>query len=378
MILGFAEDFSTTTDLDSDLLVSDSGLFFNRGVHQSITVDNLLHFLPNTTFTFTAYAAGNTYTKFETSRKKTDIVLDGGIIYQSIADANTGNTPASSPTFWLVTNIESLRLKSFIFSVFDKVKAELNIVRRLIDSQDLYIVNKDAVEQALPNDFAGWVFEPKGSDYVKIRINSGSLQKSGTTPVNLYVVNQGTLITTLTLTPTNGTVTFEDLNYSFIGKGKFLFVIDSTDTFVGGDFVDPLKYDGFVAYTTVGIGTTAATATYSDTLSSNGLNFNITAHLEATTYIDDNFVEYAQFIQAAFELEVLNMYLSNSGNRSNFVERIQMSKDIIIAEAKELNHHTVAFKYERERAKAEKLLKKTFDKHLSSDNDDIVIKYTSI
>lgn len=377
MILGFAEDFTNTIALDSDLLTSDSGLYFNRGVHQSVTIDNLLSFLPNVDITPAAYAAGTTYGKFETSRKRSDIVIDASIIYESIAAANVGNTPASSPTFWRPTNIESLRLRSFVYSVFDKVKAELNIVRRLIDSQNLYIVNDEAVEQALPNDYAGWVFEPKSSDYVKIRINSASLQKSGTTPVNLYVVNQGTLIDTLTLTPTNGTVSFETINYSFIGKGEWRFVIDSTNTFVGGDFVDPLKYDGFVAYTTIGIGAAPETATYTDTLASNGLNFNITAYLDATTYIDDNFIEYAQFIQTAFELETLNMFLSNANNKSNREQRIQMKQELLIAEAKEMNLHTVAYRYEQEKKKAIELLRKTFDKQLGS-NNDLTVRYTSV
>ena len=57
MLLGFVDDLtSENVTLDAQLLaVSDSGLSVNTGAHSSITIDNLLHFLPNITITFGAY-----------------------------------------------------------------------------------------------------------------------------------------------------------------------------------------------------------------------------------------------------------------------------------------------------------------------------------
>ena len=43
---------------------------------------------------------------------------------------------------------------------------------------------------------------------------------------------------------------------------------------------------------------------------------------------------------------------------------------MLIAETKELNLNTVARKYQREYAKAEKAIKRTFDRQLSDGQDD--------
>jgi len=75
MNLTFAEDFTSTEVLDAQLIATpDSGLYWNRGVHPVLTVSNLLAFLPNVTFTFTAWSNSATYGVFETSRKRTDVV----------------------------------------------------------------------------------------------------------------------------------------------------------------------------------------------------------------------------------------------------------------------------------------------------------------
>ena len=66
MLLGIVDDLTSNATLDDQLTaVSDSGLSINEGVHPSITIDNLLHFLPNKSKTPAAYVAGTTYGKFE-------------------------------------------------------------------------------------------------------------------------------------------------------------------------------------------------------------------------------------------------------------------------------------------------------------------------
>ena len=375
MILGIAEDFTNTTSLDSQLTsIPSSGMYLNSGVHPSITVDNLLNYLPNVDFTFTAYNAGTTYGKFDDTRLITDVVTDASIIYQSISTANTGNTPASSPTEWQVTNIESLRLKAFVQKVKDRVYSDLRLERRLVDNQYLY--TEGDTDYTLPEDYAAWVFEAKGSDYVSFRINEIKLQANTTSPVDIYVVNQSALVTTLSITPNNGALEFSNYDYAFSGKGKWIFAIDSQSVKTNGYTIDPLNFDGFVAYTATGSGVSPQAATYNYGTSDNGLGFNITAYLDSSQYITNNFLEFGSYIRSTFEMMSLEMFLHNSHNRSNREQRNQLDKQMLLAETKELNAHSVVNRYMKEKKKAIQRLEKTLDRNIS--DNDLEISYTSI
>lgn len=382
MILTISEDFTSSVSLDSELTgLPSSGMYLNSGVHPSITVDNLLSFLPRLDITPANYNAGTTYGKFTDTRKLSDIVLSGGIIYQSITASNTGNTPASSPNNWLATNLDSLRIKNFALRSQDNALRSINLTRRLVENQYLYNVvevSENPNSELLPNDYAGWVFEPKGSDYVKIRINQVAFQATTATPQNLYVINQGQLVTTLTLNPNaEGRLEFEDLSYTFYGKGKWLFVVDSQTVLTNGSAIDPLKFDGFVAYTCSGTGNDPESADYSYGVSNNGLNFNITAFFDSQIYVDNNFQDFGNYLQSAWELDVLNMFLANSHNRSNRNERTQIDRELLIAETKELKAYSVANKFEKERKAAKELLGKTFDREINN-QDEFTIEVTSL
>jgi len=303
MVLGFAEDLTSDVILDSELTsVPESGMYFNSGVHESVTINKLLRNLPKLAFTPADYVAATTYGKFEDSRKRTDIVTEGVKIYQSITATNIGNLPSANPDKWLETNVESIRLKIFIFKVQDRVLSELKLNKRLVDSQYLYSVGdviKDEVSP-LTGDFHGWAFEPKGSDYVAIKINEIALQAPTSDPVELFVINQGVLKDTIVLNPTaDGRLTFEQqTNKILFGeKGRWILAFASQDVFTNGAFIDPLKFDGFVAYTVNGIGTPAESADYSISSIGNGLNFNITAYLDSTVYLNNNLVYFASFSQ---------------------------------------------------------------------------------
>lgn len=381
MILTIAEDFTNTVTLDSELTsLPSGGMYLNSGVHPSITVENLLSFLPSETFTFTDYDNSVTYGKYTDSRKVSDIVLDNDIIYQSISSSNSGNTPADNPLNWLETNIESLRIKSFVLRSQDNAKNKLNLNKRLIDSQYLYNiveVSENPTITTLPNDYTAWVFEPKGSDYVSFEINQIGLQATTSTPQSLYVINQGVLIDTLTLTTNlQGRLVFEDFDYVFYGKGKWIFAIDSQDVLTNGSVIDPLNYDGFVAYTATGIGDSPEDAEYSYSSSNNGLNFNITTFLDSNIYLDNNLKYFSSYLQSAWELDVLNMFLSNPNNRSNLEQRTQMDRQLLLAETKELNAATVVRKFEKEHKKAIKKLEKTYDTEINDNGFEI--KITSI
>ena len=381
MILTIAQDFTDTVTLDSELTsLPDGGMYLNSGVHPSITVNNLLQFLPNVDFTFVAFNASVTYGKYIDTRVSKDIVIDSGIIYQSLTAGNTGNTPASSPSNWLVTDIDSLRIKSFVLRSQDSAVAKINLNRRQLDSQFLYNlveVNEEPTTTLLPNDFAAWVFEPKGSDYTTFTINQVALQALTATPQSLFVINQGVLITTLTLNPNlEGRLEFEDINYTFSGKGKWIFAINAQNVLTNGAVIDPLNFDGFVAYTAEGTGATAQDAIYSFGTTNNGLSFNVTSHFDPSLYITNNLVNFVSYLQAAWELDVLNMFLFNSNNRSNKDQRMQLDKTNLIAETRELEAATVIRKFEKERKQAIKQLEKTLDRTINDNGFEVT--YSSI
>ena len=382
MLLGIAEDFTSDVTLDTQLTATPtSGLYYNSGVHQSVNVDNLLHFLPNITFTFAAFNAGTTYGKFLDSRIKTDIVTSGGSIFESIAASNLNNAPASSPTKWQLTNIESLRLKAFIQSVEDKVISDINLSRRQIDSQFLYNLveqNRNIPATLLSNDFAAWVFEPKGSDYVEFEINQVALQATFAGTKNLFVINQGQLKETIVLnTNAEGRLEFQDVNFVFSGKGQWIFAIESQNVLIDGGFISPLKYDGFVAYTATGTGATPEGAIYDFSNQGNGLSFNITVHLSPEQYLTNNLKNFGQFLQSAFELEAFKMFLSNSNNRVNLQKRVQMSEALLTVETRDLTNNTAAKRYHDSKKRAIRQLEKTFDREINN-NDEIEIQVSSV
>tara|TARA_R110000772_G_scaffold46246_2_gene105595 strand:- start:465 stop:1628 length:1164 start_codon:yes stop_codon:yes gene_type:complete len=372
LILGISSDLSSSVSFDSDLLaIPDSGMYINTGVHPSITIDNLLKFLPKLNITFTAYVAGTSYGKYTDTLQINDIVEDGGLIYQSKVKGNLGNTPATSPTEWLLTNIDSLRVRNFALSSQKKAIGKLNLNRRLLDSQYLYNV-ADLTESPnttmLPNNYAAWVFEAKGSDYVKFQINEVAFQATTATPQSLYVINQGVLIDTLTLNPNvDGRLVFEDISYTFAGKGRFILAVDSQNVLTNGASIDPLKYDGFVAYMSSGIGATPQGANWSDQNMNNGLNFNVKVSLDSTAYLKYNLVDYPNFVQAQWELDVLEMFVFNPNDRSNSNERTQLKdRELIIGETKNGKMEGSAlYKYNKEFKAAKIQLGKTFDRGIS-------------
>lgn len=375
MILTFAEDFTSTIDLDSELAgTPESGLYWNRGVHPILTVEGLLSILPIISFTFPDWDNGNTYNEFNTSRKKSDIVTFSGNTYLSLKDTNVNNQPDTSPTFWLLTNIESIRIRAFIWTVEDNFRAALTLDRKLIENQFIYNVGETL--QTLSNDFSGWAFEPKGSDYVKIRINQIGLQANTTTPQSLFVVNQGQLIDTLTLNPNNGILAFENVPFTISGKGRFLFVINSQEVLSENAFNDPLRYDGFVTYPVTGIGATAEGAEYSDSSIGNGLNFNVSAYLDSSLYITNNQIDFAKFLQVQMEMDFVKSLLHNVNFRSNREERIllgsQLTQQLLSTEALNLDLNTIAAKYVSEKNMAIEAVNKTFDKFLKKKNEFIV------
>jgi hypothetical protein len=375
MLLTLVEDFTGQYDLDMELLsVPQTGYYLNSGVHAYITIENLVNLLPNVNYTFADYDVAKTYGKYTETRKITDIVIDNNVIYQSIAAANIGND-LDDDTKWMVTNIESLRIKSFYLRSLDAAKQKIRMTRRLVDNQYLYNVadlNRTPSESMLSGDYSGWVFEPKGSDYVSIRINEAAIQAKTATPQNLYVVNQGALIDTLTLNPTaDGRLVFEDVNYVISGKGAFYLVIESRNVLTNGSFVDPLNYTGFTACTCSGTGTTPQGSTYTLTNNGNGLSFNVSVYFDGLKYLNNNIIDFGSYLQSAWQLDVLNAFLANPDVRINKNQR-NISTQILMDETKLTNVDTAVKRFNNERKGAMEIIGRTVDNELKDDDNDNV------
>lgn len=362
-VLTFAQDFSSLVELDSSLIGEpSSGLFYNRGVHPLVTIDNLLNHLPVKSFTFVAYSNLVSYSKFETSRSKLDVVTYDGKTWESLAYSNLDHTP-STGVYWRETNIQSLRLRAFVWSVEDNMRSELHLSKSLIESQYIYNVGK--TKRLNGGDYVGWAFEPKNSDFVKLTINEICLQATTTADVNLYVINQGRLIETLVLHPNDGVLEFETLNYSFSGKGVFYFVFENIEVLSEAAFIDALKFDSFVCYPVSGLGSMPEEIDYSENSWSNGLSFNISVSLDSDKFISNNENALAKFKQCQFEIDAIQLFLNNPNGNINESERNILDRANLLATEKlDTQMNTVAKKYQIEKKNALSAISKTFDKFL--------------
>lgn len=374
MVLGIAEDFTSNVSLDKELTsLPSSGIYLNSGVHTSITVENILNFLPKTKFSFVEWDSETEYEVFSDSRNRKDVVSSDNKIYQCIKQ-NTG-IAVSDEEYWLETNIESLRIKIFLQKVEDKINNDLNLDKKLVNNQYLY-ENGDVLTD-LPNDYSGWVIQPKGSDYISFKINEISLQKEGTTPVNLYVINQKTLIDTITVTPNNGEINFQPLDLTLKGKGEFKLVIDSTEVYTSNSSVDPYRYDAFTARMVNGRGDSPETSTYTYSTLGMGLGLNLSAYLDASTFVENNLDLFASYLRATFELMVFEMFLSNSHNRSNDVQRIQLDREYLGFQTTNMQGESSIKRYVREKKKVLEAMDRVFDTQLSDQPKKLTVKISS-
>lgn len=376
MVLGFVEDFTTAEEkLDKELtLNSKTGIALNSGVHPSITIDNLLQFLPFPEFNIEQYNNNSVYNSYPETGSRKDVVLFEDEIYQCVVNGTTGVSPTNTAS-WLKTNKESLILKSFIRKVKDRILSDLKLTKRLINSQ--YIYNRGFETVNLQGNYSGWVFEPKGSDYLSFTINEIGLQALGTDPIDVYVINQNELVDTITVTPDNGVLSFQKIDYQFSGIGPWIFAIESQSVITNVGWYDPLKYDGFICYPVSGTGILLNSSNWNETSTGNGLAFNVSVSLESDKFIEYNYQNFTEYIKATFEFLALQSFLHNSNNRSNRNVSLQLDKELLMYETKELEANTVARRYMTSMKEAKKVLSKTFDTQLYMDGD-LGVETTSV
>lgn len=367
MVLGFVNDLTINETLDDQLINPSSGVYINSGVHSSVTLKNLLSILPKIDFSFDDWDNSTTYGDFLESRAITDIVTDGTTLYQSKESPNVGNA-LTDTAYWLPTNEDSIRLKIFIQKVTDRVYNDLSIEKKLVNNQYLYEIGD--TEITLPDDYAAWTFEARGSDYVKFRMNQIAIQANTTGSVDVYVVNQGTLVSTISVPVNNGVFAWNQIDYEFSGHGPFHFAIDSQSVQVGDKTVDPFNFEGFIGYTSTGTGSTPESAEYSDYMVGVGIGVNLTVYFDPQQYIDNNTNEFARFIRAAFVYSFFETLLNNSGVRSNDVQRILVDAKRMSAELMDKENNTVGGRYHRAMKEARTLIRKAHDVQLAQSADN--------
>ena len=374
MLLTFADDFSNAVSLDDDLVSTpESGLYWNKGVHPYLSINNLLSFLPNKNFVFAEWNELTEYNKFSDTFNKTDIVTYDSNIYLSLSNENTNNQPDTSPLFWLKTNIESLRLRSFIHDVELSMKSSLSLQRRLIESQYIEAHSSDIREILQNGTFAGWCFEPKGSDYVNIRINKICLQATTTDDINIYVVNDGNIKETIVFAGNDGKLVYQNVNINLNYKGATYIVCSSQNVMAGNEYNDHLKYDSFVAYPVIGYtGTNANDPEYSYSNVGNGFSFQLSTHTNPDDYVSTNWPDFAKLLQCQFEINAFEMFLTEPNNRVNrdTINISSINQQVVVAEIKNKENNTIASKYFSELERVKKSIDKTIDKFLQASRDD--------
>lgn len=377
MVFGLEEDFTSNVSLDAHIkAIPSNGIYLNSGVNPSVTVDNLLHLLPLADFSFENFDVLKEYNEFSTSSNKFDVVAYDSKVYESIQANNIGNVPSTSPLFWLETNIESLTIKNFINKVKTRGLQDLNLQKRLLENQFIYEVAEREIQ--LPNDYAGFEFQFRGSDYTTLKINQISIQKAGTSPINLYILNQSKLIETIQIVPSDGVVDFKDVDLVFKGKGSWRLVIDSTLVFSDSKVLNPLSYQSFTVNTITGIGNSPQTACYSKSNISNGLGVNVTASLDSDLYVKNNLSEFGSFFRSLFELMYFEVLHHNANNRLNINKKIQLDEKIVSYQLFNLTDNTISKRYDENKKLAIRQLNKTFDTNLLEVNDGLYVHYGSI
>lgn len=106
--------------LAPSLLVSSSGLYF-QDAHPLLTIENLDQALTNyDAYTYPLYVAETIYPAGDKIR-----AAAGGLVYESLVDANEGNAPAASPDFWVEVPLFSQKMEALVRSSINKIAAQV-------------------------------------------------------------------------------------------------------------------------------------------------------------------------------------------------------------------------------------------------------------
>lgn len=371
--LAFLNDLTYDGLLDTELsAVKSSGLYVNSGVHTNITVYNILETLAKSKIAFKPYDVNFSYGEFNSSRNSGDIVEDSGKLYQSIVSENVGN-PLTDVNSWLETNEDSIRLKVFLFKVRDRLNADLGLIRKPVANEYIYdsTTHGRLEDFSIPNDYAALILEPKGSNYIKFRINQVALRANSTNPVEIKVVNQGRVVDTFNVTPNNGLLEFQEIGAVLEGQGRFMLVFPSQSIKRGNSFTDMHKYSSFTLSTAVGTGVNPESAEYGTINSDIGLGVNLSTFVDSGVYLENNAPEFAQYVRSTFEYMCFELFLHNGGMRRNEVQRTLFDPKFLEFQLTSLQGDTVVSRYRAALKKASERMSNVLDKQLARLSEDV-------
>lgn len=207
-LVGFRQHNNANYDrYDSNIAASSSGVYIDSTAHSLLTIENISACAENFAKTeIAAYAAGTTYAIG-------DLVLSVSVVYESLVNSNTGNTPASSPTQWFATNLISAYLrrlkKGAITNLFTSVVAHKKLYevgKTLLTDISLYDgVGNLTKKIATLNRFVGFILKPRFKDTVINLSYLGFQFDQAQANLNIYVYHssQSDPIATIALTSIN-------------------------------------------------------------------------------------------------------------------------------------------------------------------------------
>lgn len=362
---------SDTPVLSSDLTgQSKSKRYFNVGTHGLISLENIDKLLPLTDdFTITAYAAGTTYTNFDTDFKLSNVVSASDKYYISIANANQGNA-VSETAWWKETTLLSLLLKDKIRGAIENVISDIVQPNFIESNEYLYRVadlTDDVITTPATGKWVGYRIFPVSSEHLLFIINQVALQFTDTeTDLTFKLYNQNTEISTFDLTATGGRFQWQDITQLELtsNSGAWYLFYDQND--LTGDAIgdDCLFTNYFYEYAHItpfecAVGTDLNTIDTDDFVTDKnfGINLNFSISYDLTDFLKQHETMFAEAYQLQFVYNMLDLFVNNPDARSNLNQR-NIDIDNTLYELKNYDGHTII----RRLRSAQKQLRASFQK----------------
>lgn len=209
-LIGFRQHNNASYDrYDSNIAASSSGVYIDSTAHSLLTIENISACAENFAKTeISAYSSAITYAKG-------DLVLSAGIVYESLQNSNLNQTPASSATYWYVTNLISAYLRRLkigaITNIFSSVVAQKKLYevgKTLLTDISLYDGVGNLAKKIAPmSRFVGFVLSPKYKDTVINLSYLGFQLDQAQSSLNVYIYHssQNDPIATIALTSITAT-----------------------------------------------------------------------------------------------------------------------------------------------------------------------------
>jgi hypothetical protein len=179
--------------LSDDLIYTGTNILIQ---HPLLNIENIDMSSRNyALYNFAEWAAGTTYASG-------DRVRSSGIVYESLVDANTGNTPASSPTQWSEVNLLSLYLEDVFRDAISDTVQQVFIRKKLNGQTKTLLQNlrlsqgAGAFNDLIINEGAlvGVEFSLKYNQNIKAVIDRLGLQiNTPQTGINFYLYHSSQL-----------------------------------------------------------------------------------------------------------------------------------------------------------------------------------------